>query len=156
MYFEGSSLKQKNSWRYRVIIIILICFALILSGRIIYLTIFNRAFLQGQGDMRALRVLEVPANRGMILDRNGSPLAISTPVSSIWVDPSNFDFSNPHIIELAQYLSISSDQLQGHIKKNQRREFLYLRRGLDPLVANKIKKLNIAGLYVRLYNRRFY
>lgn len=148
--------QQKNILRYHAIIIILIFFTLILIGRIVYLTIFNRAFLQNQGDMRAVRELETPANRGMILDRNGYPLAISTPVAAVWIDPSSFDINNPNLITLAKYLSVSTDQLKNHIQKNNHREFLYLKRGLDPSLGAQIKNLNIPGVYLQQEYRRFY
>ena len=148
--------QQKNILRYHAIIGILIFFALILIGRIVYLTIFNRAFLQNQGDMRAMRDIEIPANRGMILDRNGYPLAISTPVATAWTDPASFDLDNPELITLAKYLGISTDQLKNHISQNKHRSFLYLKRGLDPTVGMQIKNLNIPGVYLQQEYRRFY
>ena len=155
MYFD-SERTPKNHWRFSAILVILLLCALILSGRIIYLAVFNRAFLQSQGDMRAVRVLETPAYRGMILDRNGSPLAISSPVSAVWVDPSSFDLSNPNVIALAKFLDLSSAQLLDRIQKNQHREFLYLKRGIDPTIGSRIKALGIPGVYIQQQYRRFY
>jgi cell division protein FtsI (penicillin-binding protein 3) len=154
--YQETSPNNMYKGRYRVILLILILCMLAVTGRIIYLTIFNRNFLKNQGDMRAVRVVELPASRGMILDRNGYPLAISTPVDSVWVDPSNFDLSNSNNILLAKYLDLSHLELQDRIKKNAKREFLYLKRGLDPAIGEKIKALKIPGVYIQQEYRRFY
>ncbi len=155
MYFNVER-TPKNNWRFQILLIILIICALTLVARIVYLSIFNRAFLKSQGDMRAVRVLDIPAYRGMLLDRNGSPLAISSPVSAVWVDPSSFDGNNPNIITMAKYLNITSEQLLTRIQKNPHKEFLYLKRSLDPLTGSRIKALGIPGVYIQQQYRRFY
>lgn len=155
MDFEQNTNKA-DAWRYRFIVILLLICALSLALRIVYLAIFNHHFLQTQGDMRALRIVEIPAYRGMILDRNGYPLAISSPVDAVWVDPANFDVNNPNLAVLANLLNLSVDEIKQRIDKNQHREFLYLKRGLDPSVGRQIKALAMPGVSIQREYKRFY
>lgn len=95
---------------------------LILVLRMIDLTVLHRQFLQGQGNARSLRVVDIPAHRGMIMDRNGTPLAISTPVESVWVNPKEFAPDKEQFMSLAAYLNFTPQQLSRKIvdaeKKN--------------------------------------
>ena len=145
-----------KSWRFKAMILILSCCALVLMGRIIYLSVFNQRFLKTQGDIRALRVVTVPAYRGMITDRNGYPLAISTPVSAIWLDPSVFDAEHPQIVALAKLVDMPVKDILARATKNAHREFVYLKRGLDPVVGLKIHDLAIPGVSVQQEYKRFY
>ncbi|MDX1901449.1 MAG: penicillin-binding protein 2 [Gammaproteobacteria bacterium] len=129
------------------------CVLFILIARMFDLAIIRRPFLQHQGDLRALRVVDVPVFRGMITDRNGYPLAVSAPVLSVWVDPTVFHptQSQQALLEKSLHLSLQK-QLQG---KNQR-HFVWLKRRLPPDFAASIEKLHVPGLYFTQEYQRFY
>src|SRR3990167_4738308 len=84
---------------------------LVLIWRVLDLTILNRQFLKGQGDARSLRTLNLPAYRGMITDREGAPLAVSTPVQSVWINPKDFKPTKKQLANLSQLLGISTKEL---------------------------------------------
>ncbi|MCI0442505.1 penicillin-binding protein 2, partial [bacterium] len=128
----------------------------VLMWRAIDLQILNKEFLQEHGDARALRVVDVPAHRGMITDRNGEPLAISTPVNSIWAIPRKILVSEMDLLPLAAYLELSGDELNTLLKDRIGREFVYLKRHIDPALAEKVMELNIPGISLQPEFRRFY
>lgn len=116
---------MKNSTHLNRLIVVSTFFALILLiliWRMVDLTVLHRQFLQGQGNARSLRVVDIPAHRGMIMDRNGTPLAISTPVESVWVNPKEFSPDKEQFMSLAEYLNLTPQQLSRKIvdaeKKN--------------------------------------
>ena len=120
------------------------------------LQIFNKGFLQNHGDARSVRIVEIPAHRGMILDRNGDPLAISTPVSSIWVTPRDVIQSGVSIKPLALLLDMSETELEAMLKDRITREFVYLKRHVDPELSEKIMSLEIPGVALQREFRRYY
>jgi len=127
-----------------------------LVWRVVTLQVVDQAFLRHQGDMRTVRVAEMQAYRGMITDRHGDPLAISTPVSSVWVNPQEFDSSEPQLIALAALLETSVEKLKAKMAKHQGREFAYLKRHIAPNIAEQVRSLDIAGIYLKSEFRRFY
>jgi cell division protein FtsI (penicillin-binding protein 3) len=136
-----------------------IAFLLVGSGltwRVVNLQVFEKGFLQNQGDRRTVRVVGTPAHRGMILDRNGEPLAISTPVNSVWLNPKEFNPEDPQLLALAAALDISLDQLRNKVTRNNAKEFVYLQRHVSPNVAEQIKRLEITGVHLKPEYRRFY
>lgn len=143
-------------WRFWTIIGILGFGALVLIFRVIDLNIFKHNFLLGQGDARTMRVVSIPSFRGMILDRNNQPLAISTPVVSVWINPHEFNINNPEISELTKLANINLYQLREKYSKNTTRDFMYLQRDLDPSVGDQITALNIPGVYLQKEYRRYY
>lgn len=120
------------------------------------LTVLDRAFLKKQGDARTIRIIQTPAYRGMITDRNGEPLAISTPVDSVWVNPKDFDSQDAHLAQFAEYLSLSRAQILSRIHHNQDKEFLYIKRAINPHIGLKIKALKMPGVYLQREFRRYY
>jgi len=144
--------------RFYLIVILLIIAALGLVWRLVDLTLVKRAFLQGQGDARTLRTVAVPAYRGMILDRFGEPLAISTPVISVWANPTEFTASPRDLTRLANLLGLTKMELQRRITLGNAadREFVYLKRGVDPSLGDAIKKLGLSGVYYQSEYRRYY
>lgn len=132
----------------------------VLVWRALDLQVLDRGFLQDQGDARHLRELVIPAHRGMITDRNGEPLAISTPVDSIWVNPGEVLAARERLPELARALDLDPAELTARIEQRaaQRtgREFLYLRRHLDPEQAQRVLALGIPGVARQREYRRFY
>jgi cell division protein FtsI (penicillin-binding protein 3) len=143
-------------WRYWAVIAGLLVVLLGLIGRIVDLMIIDRLFLQGQGNARSLRTVSIPAYRGLITDRNGEPLAVSTPVDSIWVDPKTFTASAKELASLAQLLNLSAEDIQHQITSNSKKEFLYLKRDLNPYTGSQIKNLAIPGVFLQREFRRYY
>ena len=128
----------------------------ILIWRMLDLTVLHRQFLQGQGNARSLRVIDIPAYRGMITDRNGTPLAISTPVESVWVNPKEFSPDEEQFMALAKYLNLKPKELSRRVVNAQNREFLYLQRQLTPMLVKKIKSLKIPGINFQKEFKRYY
>ena len=142
--------------RYYVVVAILILAALGLIARLIDLTIINRAFLEGQGNARTLRNTIIPAYRGMISDRNNAPLAISTPVDSIWINPKDFNASKAELTKLANLLDMPKAEISAKADKAGDKEFIYLKRGVDPDIGKAIGALKIDGVYLQGEYKRFY
>ena len=128
----------------------------VLAGRSAQLQLVDREFLQGQADARHLRVVQVPAHRGMITDRNGEPLAISTPVKSVWVNPKELVASGNELSRLARLLGLEVDYVGRLIGQRQGREFVYLRRHLSPDRAQQVVDLEWPGVYLQREYRRYY
>ena len=128
----------------------------ILMWRMYNLTIMDRKFLLGQGDARSLRVITVPAYRGMIIDREGAPIAVSTPVQSVWVNPKTFGANAAQQAALARLLNMSPKELAKRVAVSKRREFVYLQRQLSPNIAKKIELLDIPGVNFQEEFKRFY
>jgi len=129
---------------------------LVLAGRSAQLQLVDQAFLQEQGDARHLRVVQVPAHRGMIVDRNGEPLAISTPVQSVWVNPKELVASPGELSQVADLLALDADRLQRLIGQRKDREFVYLRRHIPPDRAQQVMALDVHGIYLQREYRRYY
>ena len=125
-------------------------------ARAAYLQLVHTDFLQGQGDERFLRVVEVPAHRGMILDRNGEPLAVSSPVDSIWAQPMELKQQRHRWPALASLLGLKVVELEQKLAVPETRQFVYLRRHLAPSVAQRILQLGVPGVYSRREYRRYY
>jgi cell division protein FtsI (penicillin-binding protein 3) len=116
----------------------------------------DKAFLIGQGDARHLRVVEIPAHRGKILDRNGDPLAISTPVDSVWANPRELAANARRWPELARLLGLDAKQLERLPAQRGEREFVYLKRHVAPQLASKVEQAGIPGVYLQREYRRYY
>lgn len=145
-------------WRFYLMLAVITLAVLGLIWRVIDLAIFDQHFLRHQGDERVLRLVSTPAFRGMIVDRNGYPLAVSVTVYSIWINPQEFAPEKTNLNELAQLLGMKPKAITDLDKQMQKkkREFVYLKRGLSPEVAKKIKELGILGVYLQQDYRRFY
>ncbi len=146
---------QIQAYRIKFVYLILLIVVALLVWRVLQLQ-FDNEFLLGQGNARVLRQLEVTSHRGMITDRNGYPLAISTPVSSIWVNPGEFDISNKKITQLSRLLKLNSRYLKAKIKKRAKKEFVYLKRRINPDLAQRIMNLDIKGVHIQREYRRYY
>jgi len=114
----------------------------------------GRTFLQQQGDARILRNETISASRGEIVDRNGKLLAFSTPVKSIWAQPSLVDYSDNSLAALASALDMSTALLRKRLANND--NFVYLRRQLEPRVAEAIASQKFEGVFVKTEYQRFY
>ncbi|MBS0328200.1 MAG: penicillin-binding protein 2 [Proteobacteria bacterium] len=127
---------------------------LVLIGRSLDLQWLEDTFLQGQGAARYARVLEVPAHRGRIVDRNGVALAISTPVKSLWVFPDKVEATPAQLGELARVLDMSPRDLA--LRMHGADEFTYIARRLSPETAERAEALGIRGLNEQNEYRRYY
>jgi cell division protein FtsI (penicillin-binding protein 3) len=138
---------------------VLAVFVLALTGllwRAFDMQVFNQDFFQRQGDARHLRTVVIPAHRGDIYDRNGQPLAISTPVDTVWVNPGDVLESGVNLKPLANLLQIDLASLKKRLKQNKQREFLYLQRQVEPELAAKFRALDVPGMYLQREYRRYY
>lgn len=148
--------KPRHQARLFVIAVFFVLILVILIWRMVDLTIMNRQFLRGQGDARSLREINIPAYRGMIIDKENSPIAVSTPVQSVWVNPKAFTANKAQIAKLAKLLGMSSLQLSTRVAKARGHEFVYLQRQLSPMAAKNIEILKIPGVNFQEEFKRFY
>jgi len=141
-------------WRSFAVLGFFSLIALGLVGRAVYLQVLDQKFLLAQGAERHLRNVEIPAHRGMILDRNGQPLAVSTPVDSLWMNPQEFEATS--VNTLAHALGARPGDLARLLKASADKEFVYLARGMDPYAAQQVMALDIPGIYTQREYRRYY
>jgi cell division protein FtsI (penicillin-binding protein 3) len=142
-------------WRFYSSLFFVLLLVIALTARVVELSVFKRSFLQHEGDNRSLRMLNMPAYRGVISDRHGNPLAVSTTVYSIWINPKDFVATPDQLKELALLLKIPLIDLE-RLTQKRTKEFIYLARGVDPAQAAKIKQLTIPGLYQQEAYKRYY
>jgi cell division protein FtsI (penicillin-binding protein 3) len=128
----------------------------LLAARAVDLQLLHQDFLQEQGDARSLRVVAIPAHRGMITDRNGEPLAISTPVDSIWADPQQLLDASKQWPQLGKRLDMSVREIRERLRDNASREFVYLKRQLPPPAAAQVMTLDVPGVFSQREYRRYY
>jgi len=147
---------KKMKIRYSLLIVALFSVMAILAWRVVSLHVFEQDFLRLQGEARTVRVVTTSAYRGMITDRNGEPLAISTPVDSVWLNPKEFNPEHPQLLALTSLLDLSLDQLLEKVNKNANREFVYLQRHINPTLAEQVKHLAVPGIHLMQEYRRFY
>ena len=127
-----------------------------LCARVIVLNVVDNDFLQDQGDARTIRIKRINAHRGMIQDRRGKPLAISSPVVSLWAKPKELLKADASIDELAQKLEVPTHEFRAKIERNKGKGFIYLRRHLPPEVADEILALKTKGVYSEREYHRYY
>jgi cell division protein FtsI (penicillin-binding protein 3) len=149
-------MRKPYTWRFYFIALILSLCLLGLVCRMLYLAVLDRAFLLKQGNVRVLREVSIPAHRGMITDRYGIPLAISTPMSSVWVNPQVFAASAAEQNALARLLAMPPPVLAQKLNKASNRSFNYLIRNASPVLADEIKKLAIPGIFFQHEYKRYY
>lgn len=129
---------------------------LALAARAVDLQVMRKDFLQDQGDARYLRVVSEPAHRGMITDRYGEPLAISTPVDSVWANPQELIQAREYWPQLAKVLGLKSGALASLLAAKSDKEFIYLKRRVAPSFAKKVMALKIPGVALVPEHKRFY
>jgi cell division protein FtsI (penicillin-binding protein 3) len=143
------------SWRARVLLVVFASAFAVLVGRAVYLQGFNHDFLQAKGESRYSRVIEIPANRGRILDRNGEALAVSTPVKSIWAIPEDVQFEGRQLESLAKLLEMPARDIRKRLEETDR-DFVYIKRQVPPEVADRITELRVRGIFQSREYRRYY
>ena len=157
---RGAETKQKTARRFKGrVTLVLAFFALLAStlvARAVHLQVLDKEFLNQQADTRHLRTERISAHRGTISDRHGEPLAISTPVDSIWANPKEFAAAVDRTPELARALGIDSQMLMRRVTRSMDKEFLYLKRHLSPEQAQQVLALKLPGINVQREYRRYY
>ena len=143
-------------WRFRVVIGLLALMVGAICWRIIDLQVVDRDFLKGQGDARSLRHIPIAAHRGLITDRNGEPLAVSTPVTTLWANPKEMQAAKDRWPELAHALGQNPQKLVARLTQQASKEFIYLVRGLTPEQGERVLELKVPGVYGLEEFRRFY
>ncbi len=150
-----------SRWRYLLVVMVLAVLPIAGLWHIAHLQVMpdmdrGFEFLQGQGMARTLRTESIPAYRGVITDRRGEPLAVSTPVVTLWANPQLVNIDSPALKELASALSISLEELKQRLVRYAGKEFMYLARQLTPEQAEDVLKLEIPGIYGQGEYKRFY
>ena len=146
----------QRAWRHWVVVCALALCGAALVARAVYLQVIDQEFLERQGDARHLRTAKLSANRGMILDRNGEPLAVSTPVDTVWADPRKLAQSPQDYARLAKALDRDPQWLARRVTSSGDREFIYLVRHMRPQDAARVKALGIPGVDTLREYRRYY
>ncbi|CRM22735.1 peptidoglycan synthetase FtsI [Pseudomonas salomonii] len=143
-------------WRFRLMLGILALMAGAIAWRIIDLQVIDRDFLIGEGNARSLRHIPIPAHRGLITDRNGEPLAVSTPVTTLWANAKELQTAKDKWPELAAALGQDPKALSERLEAQANKEFIYLVRGLTPEQGQQVLDLKVPGVYGIEEFRRFY
>jgi len=157
---RGAETKQQIAQRFMTRVTLVTAFFALLAAslvaRAVHLQVLDKDFLNNQADARHLRTEKISAHRGTITDRNGEPLAISTPVDSIWANPKEFAPAVDSIPQLARILGIDAQVLMRRITRSMDKEFLYLKRHLSPEQAHEVLALKLPGINVQREYRRYY
>lgn len=150
-------------WRYYLVMTALVALPILLTGKIAQLQVMPSEehgvdFLQTQGDVRSIRSEVIPAYRGLITDRNGEPLAVSTPVTTLIANPQHIQklATEADLARLAKALDTSLAQLKNRLQRYRNKSFMYLARQLPPVQAEKILSLRVPGISGRQEYKRFY
>jgi cell division protein FtsI (penicillin-binding protein 3) len=143
-------------WRFRLVLLLLAVMVGAIAWRIVDLQVFDQSFLQAHGDARSVRHIPIPAHRGLITDRNGEPLAVSTPVTTLWANGKELQNGKAQWPALAAALGQESKAFSARLQANAGREFMYLVRGLTPEQGQRVLDLKVPGVYAIEEFRRFY
>ena len=147
-------------WRFYTVAALLLVLGCVLVFRIVFIQVLDvergYTFLQKAGDQRAVRSETIHAHRGMIADRNGEPLAISTPVMAISATPVNMSLTDEQLGQLAKALGKSKASLADKLKRYEGRQYVSLGRHLLPSQVAKVKALKLKGVYQEREYQRFY
>lgn len=142
-------------WRSQFIVAVIAAGFLGLVARAAYVQVIDNAFFKRQGTVRFVRTLDLPANRGRILDRHGNILASSVPVPSIWANPEDIERDPAKLKALAKLLGMSTADLDKKLQ-DEDKTFVWLKRQVDESVAKDIAALKIKGVYDRKEYKRIY
>ncbi len=157
---RGAETRHKATRRFvgraTMVLVLFGLAAAALTARAVHLQVLDTEFLNEQAESRHLRTERIIAHRGVITDRNGEPLAISTPVDSIWANPGQFAPAVDKIPVLARALDIDAQVLMRRITRSMDKEFLYLKRHLSPEQANAVLALQLPGINVQREYHRYY
>jgi cell division protein FtsI (penicillin-binding protein 3) len=147
-------------WRYYTLAFLLAVLFALLIGRVAMLQLSDegrgRAFLQQQGDARSIRTLTVPASRGVITDRNGEILAMSTPVESLWINPKYFEAKDDAIKVLAKVSGEKESAFRARLQRNSKQGFMFIERQISPEKAKEVLAYGFKGVHSQTEYKRFY
>lgn len=143
-------------WRYGFVMVVAAAVVAALAWRLVDLHVVDQGFLNKQAEMRSVRVETIEAHRGMIVDRHGAPLAVSTPVDTIWANPRELDAKDPQLSRLAAILGLDPGELKQRIRQYRGKEFMYISRKVQPALWKRVAALKIPGIYSRREFRRYY
>ncbi|WP_215730971.1 peptidoglycan D,D-transpeptidase FtsI family protein [Pseudomonas lalucatii] len=143
-------------WRFRLVLLLLALMVGAIVWRVVDLQLIDRDFLQAHGDARSVRHIPIPAHRGLVTDRNGEPLAVSTPVTTLWANGRELQAAAAQWPALAAALGQEPKAFAERLRANAEREFLYLVRGLTPEQGQRVLDLKVPGVYAIEEFRRFY
>ena len=152
---DGEAVAVFLGLRHYFVLAVLLGLLCGLVGRALYLQIVEQDFLTDQGGQRQIRTIETPAYRGAILDRFGNPLAISTPVDSIWVNPGEILQDLEALKRVARDLELDYRDTVAMLKQRANREFVYLKRQLEPEFAQRVAD-GVEGVYLQREYHRYY
>ena len=149
---------RPNSFRMRLAVVFTLMLAsgAALVGRAVQLQLVQHSFLASEGAARFTRVAAIVAHRGTITDRYGEPLAVSTPVDAVWVNPRELAANIEQLPRLARAIHLNQQELVRRVSTGTDREFMYLARGLQPADARKVRGLQISGVNLAREYRRYY
>ncbi len=145
-----------KAWRYGTVLGVFLVVVATLAWRLVDLHVVDQEFLRQQGDVRTIRVEQIDAHRGVVTDRYGESLAVSTPVQTLWINPSETDADDPRLTAVARQLGLREGELRARLRKYASREFLYLRRKIQPELARQVMDIGAPGIYSRQEYRRYY
>ncbi|MEK7716939.1 MAG: penicillin-binding protein 2, partial [Pseudomonadota bacterium] len=148
--------KTRHPVRNAIVLLFFLAGMALLAARAVYLQALNTDFLQSQGNARHSRLVKDNSHRGMILDRNGSPLAVSTPVDSVWAHPPTLAEERRKWPRLAALLGMSTHELAQLLSRHDGREFMYLKRHVPPALAERVMALKVPGVALQREYRRYY
>ena len=143
-------------WRVRFVGVVLVASTIGLLGRAVYLHLNQGDFLRDEGNARHVRTVNSHAPRGVIRDRHGTALAMSTAIESIWVDPREVLRARYRWPELAVAADLDPDDIERMLDERAERSFVYLRRHVEPVVAARVRSLGVPGVYFEREFRRYY
>lgn len=153
---DSRTKKGFRSGRLWTTAVVMLLMAVVMLGRAVQLQVMESGFLQDQGEQRYLRTVETPTVRGSIFDRNGEPLAVSTPVESVWAHPGELLQAAERIPELAALLEADAQAIERRLTQRADREFVWLRRRINPDLAEQVRALELPGVFLQREYRRFY
>ena len=143
-------------WRHYLVLCAFLLVGVGLSVRVLYLGVTEREFLQQEGDERSVHKEVIPGMRGMIYDRNGEPLAVSTPVFAVTTNPRLAKFKELELQQIADVLGLSKEAVRKKVEDNKDKGFLYLKRRLSWVKSNALKQLDISHLTLEPEYQRYY
>jgi len=145
-----------EAWRYGTVLSVFLLVVATLAWRLVDLHVVDQEFLRQQGDVRSIRVEQIDAHRGVVTDRYGESLAVSTPVETLWANPSEVDADDPRLTAVARQLGLTEGKLRARLRQYAGREFIFLRRKIQPELARQIMDMDLPGIYSRQEYRRYY